>query len=433
MPEQLSQYADIAAQIMQRCELLGGLSALPDAVCRTYLTPEHQQCNDQVAAWLEAAGLDAWQDSVGNQWGRLAASTRADAPSLIVGSHLDTIPNAGKYDGILGVLLGLAVAEKLKAQGQTLPFHLDIVGFGDEEGSRFGATLLGSRAVAGTWDPAWFDLQDSDAVTLLEALEHFGGSAEEVGKSSRASDALAGYIEVHIEQGPVLEQANQPLGVVTSIAGARRFRLTVQGQAGHAGTVPMTMRQDAMVAAAQVVLLVEQLATEHGIVATVGDLSCKPGAANVIAGQCTLSLDIRADSDSKRDSVVDALQQQVEALLNVRGLQASWVETHCAAAVACADSFQKLMADALTDMSLPSPRLMSGAGHDAMAIAEICDIGMLFLRCAGGVSHHPAESVTTEDVALAIEALERTVLKCAQGFKADNGVGQLDEAQGSAA
>ncbi|MEE4661343.1 MAG: allantoate amidohydrolase [Halieaceae bacterium] len=413
MPEHNASYADWAEQVMQRCDALAALSSLPDAVCRTYLTPEHQQCNAQVSKWLTAAGLDAWQDAVGNQWGRLPAA-RADAPALIVGSHLDTIPNAGKYDGILGVLLALAVADKLRRDNAALPFHLDIVGFGDEEGVRFGTTLLGSRAVAGTWESAWVKLEDKDGISLGDALKTFGGDPGQIAGCSRAGSSLAGYIEVHIEQGPVLEQTGQPLGIVTGIAGARRFRVEVLGQAGHAGTVPMDMRQDALAAAAGIVLAVEKLARRHGIVATVGSLSCEPGAANVIPGRCLLGLDVRADSDARRDRAIDELQQEVAALLASRGMQASWVETHNAAAVACSDALQALMAEALESMALPAPRLMSGAGHDAMAIAPITDVGMLFLRCAGGISHHPDESVTAQDVALAMEALERTVLALAR-------------------
>ncbi|MEM0955393.1 MAG: allantoate amidohydrolase [Pseudomonadota bacterium] len=418
MPEQTATYRDRAVRIMQRCDELARLSSLPDGICRTYLTAEHQQCNQQVNAWLQTAGLEAWQDTAGNQWGRLPASN-PDAAALIVGSHLDTIPNAGKYDGILGVLLALAVAEKLQAECTSLPFHLDIVGFGDEEGVRFGTTLLGSRAVAGSWEPTWNALTDSEGVSLGEALDAFAGAPIDITRSSRANDALVGYLEVHIEQGPVLEKTDQPLGVVTSIAGARRFRLEVLGQAGHAGTVPMAMRQDALAAAAQIVLEVEQVAKRHDIVATVGDLSCEPGAANVIPGRCLLSIDLRADADEKRDLAVADLQQQVEALLSARGMQAHWQETHNAGAAACAESFQSVMSDALLAMSLPAPRLMSGAGHDAMAIAPITDVGMLFVRCAGGISHHPAESITTEDVALALEALERTVLALAQQYSRD--------------
>ncbi len=414
MPRQAEGYRRWAAQVMQRCEVLGALSSQPGRICRTYLTPEHGQCNRQVGAWLEAAGLRCWQDAAGNLWGRLPAALEvrppASAPSLIVGSHLDTVPDAGKYDGVLGVLLGVAVAEKLCRDGARLPFHLDVVGFGDEEGVRFGATLLGSRAVAGTWEPRWLDLKDADGISLREALLAFGADPLAVAASSRAEDALLGYLEVHIEQGPVLERAAQPLGVVTGIAGAKRFRLEVLGQAGHAGTVPMAMRGDALAAAAQVVLLVEQVAHRHQVVATVGDLSCQPGAANVIPGRCALTIDLRAGQDSARDQALADLRAEVAELLSARNLQSSWVETHAAGAVACSDAMQALVGRALEAMALPAPKLMSGAGHDAMAMAAITEVGMLFVRCAGGISHHPDESVSVDDVALAMEALERAVL-----------------------
>ena len=345
-----------------------------------------------------------------------------------MGSHLDTIPNAGKYDGILGVLLALSVAEKLRANDTELPFHLDIVGFGDEEGVRFGTTLLGSRAVAGSWQPHWNALTDSAGITLKQALDDFAGQPIDIERSSRATDDLVGYLEVHIEQGPVLEKTDQALGIVTSIAGARRFRLELLGQAGHAGTVPMAMRQDALAAAAQVILDVEQVAKRHDIVATVGDVSCDPGAANVIPGRCVLTIDVRAESDDSRDRAVTDLQQQVAALVSARGMQATWQETHNASAAACAPWLQDVMSHALASMSLPAPRLMSGAGHDAMAIAPITDVGMLFVRCAGGISHHPAESITTEDVALALEALERTVLALAQQYASVSSLAKEDSA-----
>ena len=409
---------DWAAQIMRRCAALGALSCLPDHICRTYLTAEHAQCNRRVGAWLEAAGLECRQDAVGNLWGRLPAARQAgpaDAtPSLIVGSHLDTVPNAGKYDGILGVLLGLAVAAKLRRSAVELPFHLDVVGFGDEEGVRFGATLLGSRAAAGTWEPRWLALKDRDGISLEQALLAFGGDPSAVAACSRAGEPLLGYLEVHIEQGPVLDRTAQPLGVVTHIAGTKRFRLEVLGQAGHAGTVPMAMRRDALAAAAEIVLLVERVAQRRQVVATVGDLACQPGAANVIPGRCALTIDLRAGDDAGRDRAVAELQAEAARMLGARNLRGNWVEIHAAGAVACADGMQALLGQALEAMALPAPKLMSGAGHDAMAMAAVTDVGMLFVRCADGISHHPDERVSVDDVALAMQALERAILALGQ-------------------
>lgn len=401
-------YREAAAVVMQRCDELALLSSRPDAICRLYLTPEHRRCNDTVAAWMRAAGLEVWEDAAGNICGRYSAGA-GDYPTLLLGSHLDTVPNAGKYDGILGVLLPLELLRQCRAQGETFPFHIDVLGFGDEEGSRFGTTLLGSRAVAGTWLAQWSELRDRDGVSLGSALAAFGSGPEALATASRAGEALLGYLEIHIEQGPVLEQRRQPLGVVSGIAGARRFRVKVLGHAGHAGTVPMAMRQDALVAAAQLVQAVEQVATRFDVVATVGQLQCFPGAANVIAGECLLTVDIRAGDDAARDRALAALQAEAAQLAVTRDVRISWEEIHNAAAVACAGWLQTLLREVLQDMALEPVSLLSGAGHDAMSVADITDVGMLFVRCAGGISHHPAESVSVADVAAALEALHQVL------------------------
>ncbi len=410
----------VAARVMARCDELAAISSIDDGVYRSYLTPEHARCNARVAGWLEEAGLAAWQDAAGNLCGRLAAPDAGPQRTLLLGSHLDTVRNAGKYDGILGVLLALEVMAGFRAGGEPLPFHVDLLGFGDEEGARFGTTLLGSRAVAGSWDPAWFDLRDGDGTTLGEALRAFGGDPAAIGGASRAGEDLVGYLEVHIEQGPVLEDNHQPLGVVPSIAGARRFRVRVSGRAGHAGTVPMNMRQDALVAAAGAVHLVERIADRFEIVATVGQLRCYPGAPNVIPGDCEFSVDIRAGRDHTRDLAVEALQEEVARLTVSRGMRVSWEETHRAPAVECASWLQRVLEDAVLTLGLSPVSIVSGAGHDAMSLAPITDVGMLFVRCAGGISHHPAESVTEDDVAAALAALEQTLRALAAREREEN-------------
>jgi allantoate deiminase len=409
-----------AARVMARCDELAAISSIDDGVYRSYLTPEHARCNARVAGWLEEAGLAAWQDAAGNLCGRLAAAATGPQRTLLLGSHLDTVRNAGKYDGILGVLLGLEVMAGFRAAGEALPFHVDLLGFGDEEGARFGTTLLGSRAVAGTWEPAWFDLRDRDGTTLGEALRAFGCDPAAIGDASRAGEDLVGYLEVHIEQGPVLEENHQPLGVVPSIAGARRFRVRVSGRAGHAGTVPMNMRQDALVAAAGAVHLVERIAARFEIVATVGQLQCYPGAPNVIPGDCEFSVDIRAGRDHTRDLAVDALKEEVARLTGTRGMRVAWEETHRAAAVECASWLQRVLENCVLDLRLNPVSIVSGAGHDAMSLAAITDVGMLFVRCAEGISHHPAESVTEDDVAAALAALELTLRALAAREREEN-------------
>jgi allantoate deiminase len=332
-------------------------------------------------------------------------------PRLLLGSHLDSIPNAGRYDGILGVLVAIAAVEQLHAEDRRLPFAIDIIGFGDEEGTRFGSTLLGSRATAGSWKQEWWLLADREGVTLADAFKQFGLNPEDIANAALASANLLGYLEVHIEQGPVLEDTDHALGIVTSIAGARRFHIDVQGYAGHAGTVPMHMRKDALLGAALGVEMVERFAREKGVVATVGQLQCWPGAVNVIPGRARFSIDIRSGDDDLRDQTLAQIQQEFSELCRTRNLTCNWTEIHNAPAVLCADWMQDLQATVLESMNLEPVRLMSGAGHDAMAMAEITDVGMYFVRCKGGVSHHPDESVLVEDVALAITALTKTLLR----------------------
>ena len=395
---------------MARCDTLASISAMTEGVFRSYLTPEHARCNALVGRWMREAGLVSWQDAAGNVCGRLAAAGSGPRKTLLLASHLDTVRDAGRYDGILGVLLAIEALRRLRASGTALPFHVDVVGFGDEEGARFGATLLGSRAVAGSWEPQWFDLEDADGITLREALIAFGCDPDGIGSASRADDDLLAYLEVHIEQGPQLEDHRQPLAVVPSIAGARRFRVRVRGKAGHAGTVPMALRQDALVAAASAVQAVERVAARFEIVATVGELRCSPGAPNVIPGDCEFSVDIRAGRDHTRDVAVRDLQAEIAEQVEARGLSVAWEETHRAPAVACASWLQRLLEDAVLELGLAPLSLVSGAGHDAMSLAPVTDVGMLFVRCAGGISHHPAEAVATADVAAALAALDNALL-----------------------
>lgn len=400
-PDSAARYREAAAEILLRCDRLATFTQTPGKVDRRYLTAEHRACNEQVQAWMQQAGLHTWTDAAGNICGSLR-SANPDAPVLLIGSHLDSVPDAGKYDGILGVLLPLAGLALLQ-NGTSLPFHVDLIGFADEEGSRFGATLLGSRAVAGSWQDSWFALQDAEGITLQDALGAFGSDAANIVEASRAADKLLGYFEVHIEQGPVLEAADLPVGVVTAIAGARRFVMDITGQAGHAGTVPMELRKDALVVAARLVLLVEQLARTFGVVATCGRIECLPGAVNVIPGQCRLTLDIRSGDDALRDAALTEISKQAGEVAASAGCGFTLTETHNAGAVACAQWWQELCAEAIKNSGFEALSLLSGAGHDAMSFEGVCDVGMLFVRCTGGISHHPDEAVTQEDVAIALQ------------------------------
>lgn len=412
MDTQQEQYSALAAQVMAWCDELAAITAEPGKISRFYLTPEHQRCNQLVAGWMQNAGMETWVDAAGNLCGRYEGS-EPNAKTLLIASHLDSIPNAGAYDGILGVMVGIAAVGQLAANHIHLPFAIEVIGFGDEEGTRFGSTLLGSRALAGTWNDSWWSLCDRDGVSLREAFIAFGLAPDNIHAAARSAQDILAYLEVHIEQGPVLEQENLALGIVTAIAGARRFAVEITGYAGHAGTVPMAMRRDALAAAAEAVLLVERAAIEFSVVATVGKIHCAPGAVNVIPGNAQFTIDIRSGDDSLRDKAVAFIQQELTALCERRHVQSHWQEIHNAPAVACAPHLQALQANVLKRMNMPAYSLMSGAGHDAMAVADISDVAMYFVRCKGGVSHHPDESITAADVAPAIEALVLTLQELA--------------------
>ena len=399
-----------ATAVLARCAELDGISASPDHLERVHLTPEHAAANRLLAGWLTAAGLTPWTDAAGNQWGRREGSSPG-LPALVLGSHLDTVPDAGSFDGMLGVVLAVAVAERLR--GTDLPFALEVVGFSDEEGARFGKALLGSSAVAGTWDDAWWAQTDAAGVSLQRAFTDFGLDPDRVGDAARTPGELIGYLEAHIEQGPRLEAAGRSLGSVTAIAGARRFTLAVLGEARHAGGTPWERRRDALVGAAEVVVAVERVARAGGCIATVGRLEVRPGAVNVIPGRADLTLDLRAATDGQRDGTWAVLHAEIEGICRRRGLGLEVVETHRAAAVPCAPWLQAAVAagiGATDDAGAAEPvELWSPAGHDAMALAAVTDVGMLFLRCTDGISHSPDEAVREVDVARGLDAFTAAV------------------------
>lgn len=408
-----------AAVLLDRCEQLAAHTSLPGGLIeRVYLSPEHAAVNELAGRWMTEAGMSTWQDAAGNQCGRLEGSVPG-LPALLLGSHLDTVPSAGKYDGILGVLAAIAVVERIRDQGRTLPFALEVVAFGDEEGTRFGTTLLGSRALAGTWLPEWWNLRDKNGVSLRDAYAAFGLDPTAIGRAARSPVNVLGYLEAHIEQGPALEDANQALGVVTSIAGARRFKITIEGKAGHSGT-PWGLRRDALAGASEAILDVERIARAAGLIATIGRLEVFPGAVNVIPGCAEFSLDLRGEHDSERDDAWQMIETTVAEVCFRRGLRMRSEQTHAAAAAHCSPRMRAALADGIRSTGQPAPpSLFSMAGHDAMAVAHLTDIGMLFVRCAGGVSHHPDESVTEADTAAALDAFEGAVMAFADQHEED--------------
>ncbi|MCQ6261378.1 allantoate amidohydrolase [Alcanivorax sp. MM125-6] len=394
-----------AERVMARCDELAAISETLDALTRVYLSPEHKRANALAGDWMRQAGMTVHQDSVGNIRGRYEGAA-PEAPALLLGSHLDTVRDAGRYDGMLGVLSAIETVRHLHQHNLRLPLAIEVVGFGDEEGTRFGITLLGSRAIAGTWPEGWLDQKDGQGMRLADAMGEFGLDPQRVADAASPAADIAAYLELHIEQGPCLEQADLALGVVTAINGARRLNCTFTGQAGHAGTVPMAQRRDALAGAAEWMTVVEQVTRQAGQdrVATVGSLQCKPGAVNVIPGQARLTLDIRGPEEEPLEALLDDLLARAHAIAERRDLTFDANEFYRIAATACDAGLQQQLASAVTAVQGSTPHLPSGAGHDAIAMAEHWPVGMLFVRCKGGISHHPAESVTTADVAQAIQA-----------------------------
>jgi allantoate deiminase len=392
---------------MQRCAILGTYSEEQGRLTRPFATTSMRRANDAVAGWMRAAGLDVWQDAIGNLIGRYEASA-PNAETLLLGSHLDSVRDAGTYDGPLGVLVALACIERLAARGERLPFVIELYAFADEEGLRYRTAYLGSSVIAGTFDPALLARTDDNGIPLADAIRAFGGDPEHLAESARGRDDLLGYIEVHIEQGPVLEARGFPVGIVTAIQGQSGVGVTFTGAAGHAGTVPIAMRHDALTAAAEFILAVEALAQQTpGLVATVGRLEVAPGASNVIPGQAALSLDTRHPDDAAREQAVSYLREYAESIARRRGVQIEWRAGTGQATVSCSPRLAATLSRALRAAGYPELSLPSGAGHDAAIMSRITEIAMLFVRCKGGVSHSPLESVDEGDVAIAIEVLER--------------------------
>lgn len=395
--------------IMARADELATHSQSSTGIDRQYLTPQHAAVNAIAARWMREAGMETWQDAAGNQCGRLQGAGRG-LPTLLLGSHLDSVPGAGRYDGILGVLLAIAVANRIE-EG-TLPFDLDVVAFGDEEGTRYGRTLLGSAALGGSWDPAWTALEDAHGATLRDAALQFGLDPDGIGGAARDPQSLVGYLEAHIEQGPILEQEDRALAIVTSIAGARRMFITLHGDARHCAT-PWELRRDALVGAAEAISAIERIGKQRGTPVTVGHIRVEPDAVNVIPGLAEFSLDIRDHDDDARDATLDVILAEIQRLATERGLTVDVRHTHEATATHCAPHLQAALGAGIRATGADVRELFSVAGHDAMAVANATEVGMLFIRCKGGISHSADESVRVDDVAVALDAFHAAVLALA--------------------
>ena len=399
-----------AEDIMHRIQALAGISEMEGGITRTYGTAAWRQGALTIMSWMQVAGLTVSMDNIGNVRGRLPCGLTG-AKTFVIASHMDTVINAGKFDGPLGVVMGLDMLKALIRNRTVLPFDIELVAFCDEEGCRFHTTYLGSKVLVGTFEPALLKRADAAGVTIQDVI-HANGchSAGLLADAIPAQDWL-GYFEIHIEQGPVLYEKDIPVAVVQAIAGQKRIAIAFRGMAGHAGTVPMDMRQDALCCAAEFVQAVESTALLHKdkIVATVGKLQVENAASNVIPGLVTCTLDLRSPDESMLAITYETLQQTVAAICNRRNILFEWMPVQETAPVLCDAGLNALLTAAIADAGYKPLALVSGAGHDAVAIAAVAPVSMLFVRCFKGISHHPLEDVALKDLIAAVEVADNFI------------------------
>jgi allantoate deiminase len=406
--------ASLGDEIVGRINRLATISETPAHIARIFLTREHRAAADLILGWMREAGMHAHLDAIGNVCGRYEGE-RPGLPCLMLGSHYDTVRDAGKWDGPLGLITAISCVADLHKRGRRRPFAIEVTGFADEEGVRFASTLLGSRAVAGTFNERVLDARDEAGISMRDALIQFGLDPDHIGAAARAPGELLAYVELHIEQGPVLEAQILPVGVVTAIAGATRLAASITGMAGHAGTVPMALRRDALAGAAECIVTIEELCRtdEGGLVGTVGYIHANPGATNVIPGKVAFTIDLRAPTDTHRKKAVADIVRQIEAIARRRKLLLQIDVTHENRTVPCAPWLNAQVADAVAAEGFGVFELPSGAGHDGMAMIDIADVAMLFVRCRGGISHHPDEHVELADA----DAGARVLLRLIENFR----------------
>ena len=399
--------------IVRRINALAAISETPGQLTRIFLTSEHRAAADLLLQWMKEAGMAAHLDAIGNVCGRYEGE-RPGLPCLMLGSHYDTVRDAGKWDGPLGLVTAISCVADLHRRNLRLPFAVEVTGFADEEGVRYASTLLGSRAVAGTFDESVLATKDQAGIAMRDALVKFGLDPDHIGAAARARRELLAYVELHIEQGPVLEGLKLPIGVVTAIAGATRLSVSLAGMAGHAGTVPMALRRDALAGAAECIVEIEEFCRTDpdGLVGTVGTIHAAPGATNVIPGQVSFTIDIRSPSDTHRKLAVTDIVRRVENIASRRKLALQIDVTHENRSAACAPWLRSQLSRAVAAEGFRAFELPSGAGHDGMAMIDISDVGMLFVRCRGGISHHPDEHVEIADA----DAGARVLLRLIENF-----------------
>ncbi len=391
--------------IAARLADLATISDEPDRLTRLYLSPAHRKAADLVAGWMREAGMTTRIDAMASVIGRLEASD-GGTKTLLIGSHIDTVRDAGRFDGTLGVVTAIEVIKAAHQAGKRFPFAIEVIAFGDEEGVRFDSTLGGSKALAGKFDTKALDETGDDGVSRHQALIAFGCDPSRLPEAAVSPQHILGYVEVHIEQGPVLEKEGLPVGIVTAINGVTRAAVEIDGVAGHAGTVPMPMRKDALAASAEMLLAIEARGrAQQNLVATVGKLDVPGSAVNTIPGRVCFTLDVRSPSDQKRVRAVAEIRQSLEAIARRRGCALQVAIGHEAAAAICNEQLSDRLAAAVEDLGITPRRLPSGAGHDAMAFDKIIPFGMLFVRCRGGVSHNPDEYASPADIDIAARVL----------------------------
>lgn len=398
--------ADPARRVAERLEELARISETTEGVTRRYLTPEHKKANALVGSWMKEAGMVVHEDAAGNIRGRFEG-TDPSLPAIMLGSHLDSVVRAGAYDGTLGVIAAVEAVARLHEQGKRLRHAVEVIGFADEEGARFGVTYLGSAALAGLWEKSWFDAVDADGITLRQAMLNFGLNPDAVDDARTAPESLCGYIELHIEQGILLEKHDRPLGAVTGINCSRRFHIRIIGRTGHAGTIPMSCRQDPMMGAAAVIASFENIAHRYGdsLYCTVGYITCTPNAANCIPGEIDLRLDVRSSRTEELNEALKAMLEGAENICRARGLIfrcAPFFESRLAE---CSPELVEQVSEAITAVQGDCPFLSSGAGHDAAEMSLVWPMAMIFLRCRNGVSHCPEEYASPEDLEAGVQAL----------------------------
>jgi allantoate deiminase len=394
---------------MARLDRLAAFTEVPGQLTRRYLSPAHLEASERVKVWMADAGMSVRTDPLLSLYGRYEGRS-AGAQAIMIGSHLDSVIDAGRYDGALGVLAAISVVEELARQGERLGHAVEVAAFGEEEGSRYSAHILTSSALIGAVKPAAFDLKDADGISLREALARAGGDAKAYKDCVRRRGEIAAYLELHIEQGPVLDDHGLALAAVTAINGSMRALVTVTGFAGHAGTVPMGARRDALTAASEMILSLERLGrSQPGLVVTVGRLEALPGASNVIPGRVAFTIDLRSPSDAARRRAHAALRRELKAIAKARKVAVAIDTYQENPAVALDERVIEAAAEAIAACGQEPLRLASGAGHDAGIMAKHCPSGMIFLRCKDGISHNPAESITVEDAGLGVAALLEAV------------------------